>query len=199
MKNAPKKLHHEPVSRGNPYRAAFLRQVHAFVRGAQAAAAQRRAEFFRPDTSSIAAYQDSTENYRRQFAAMLGWPLTERRPPGPPQMRSKLVARDSLGAIYRTHTRTLPGVETYGILFMPPSPGPHGLVISQHGGLGSPEIAAGFFPSDNYRNMTRRVLRRGFAVYSPQTILWRKEYGPTFNRQEHRFPSQAAWQFRHGV
>ncbi len=178
------KLHHEPVSRGNAHRAKYHRQLLGFIRRQQAQATGRRKQFFQPDTSSLEAYADSVETYRRQFAAMLGWPLTERRPTHAPTMRRKLVARDSLGAIYRTWTQTLPGLETYGLLFLPPGKGPHGLVISQHGGLGSPEIAAGFFKSDNYNDMTRRMLRTGLAVYSPQTLLWRPEYGPKFNRQD---------------
>jgi hypothetical protein len=182
MPKSKEVLHHEPVSRGNAHRAKFLKQLLAFVRRQQAQAAGRRKQFFQPDTTSLATYEDSIETYRRQFAAMLGWPLTERRTPHPPAMRRKLVARDSLGDIYRTWTPTLPGLETYGILFLPPGKGPHGLVISQHGGLGSPEISAGFFKSDNYNDMTRRVLRTGLAVFCPQTLLWRGEYGPKFDR-----------------
>ena len=177
-------LHHEPVSRGNAHRAKFLKQLLGFVQQQQAQAAGRRKQFFQPDTTSLEAYEDSIETYRRQFAAMLGWPLTERRTPHAPAMRRKLVARDSLGAIYRTWTLTLPGLETYGLLFLPSGKGPHGLVISQHGGLGSPEISAGFFKSDNYNDMTRRVLRTGLAVFCPQTLLWRGEYGPKFDRQD---------------
>lgn len=178
------RLHREPVSRGATHRAKFLRQLTAFVAQRQRQCADARKQFFQPDTSSIDAYTDSIETYRRQFAAMLGWPLAERRPPTAPPMRTKLVARDSLGTIYRTHTRTLPGLDTYGLLFLPPGKGPHALVISQHGGMGSPEVAAGFFGSENYNDMTRRVLREGFAVFSPQTLLWRKEYGPVFNRHD---------------
>jgi hypothetical protein len=181
---AAPKLHHEPITRGNVHRVKFFGQMQAMLRRQQAQAQARRAKFFQPDTSSLEAYADSIQSYRQQFAAMLGWPLDQRRPATPPTFRQKLVARDSLGTIYRTWTRTLPGLDTYGLLFIPPGPGPRALVISQHGGLGSPEICAGFFCSDNYNDMTRRVLRAGFAVYSPQTLLWREEYGPKFNRQE---------------
>jgi dienelactone hydrolase len=184
MPKSKERLHHEPVSRGNAHRVKFLDQLGAFLRDRQAQAAVARKRFFQPDTSSREAYTDSVETYRKRFAAMLGWPLTDRRPSHAPPMRQKLVARDGLGAIYRTWTRTLPGLDTYGLLFLPPGKGPHALVISQHGGLGSPEIAAGFFNSANYNDMTRRVLRKGFAVYSPQTLLWRPEYGPKFNRQD---------------
>jgi dienelactone hydrolase len=177
-------LHREPVSRGNVHRVKFLQQLNVFLRHRQEQVAAARKRFFQPDTSSLEAYTGSIESYRKQFAVMLGWPLAERRPLHAPPMRQKLVARDSLGAIYRTHTRALPGLDTYGLLFLPPGKGPHGLVISQHGGLGSPEVAAGFFGSENYNDMTRRVLRAGFAVYSPQTLLWRPEYGPKFNRQD---------------
>ena len=102
------KLHVESISHANPHREKFLKQLLACVRRRQAEADRARSRFFRPDTSSVQAYEDSIGPYRKQFAAMLGWPLTGGRPAAAPAMRQKLVARDSLGAIYRTWTRTLP-------------------------------------------------------------------------------------------
>ena len=113
---------------------------------------------------------------------MLGWPLTRRRPAAPPAVREEPVATDELGSIARLWITTLPGLELYGILFTPPGPGPHPLVISQHGGGGTPELCSGFFGSANYNDQTRRVLRRGCAVFAPQLGLWNDTYGPPNQR-----------------
>ena len=32
--------------------------------------------------------------------------------------------------------------------------------------------------------MTRRVLRQGFAVFAPQLLMWREDFGPPPNRQQ---------------
>lgn len=49
------------------------------------------------------------------------------------------------------------------------------LVISQHGGLGSPELCSSFDDSSNYNNMTRRILEQKVNVFAPQTLLWKAE------------------------
>ena len=51
------------------------------------------------------------------------------------------------------------------------------LVLSQHGGLGTPELCSNFFGSANYNDMTRRVLRHGVAVFAPQLFRWDEQYG----------------------
>jgi hypothetical protein len=72
---------------------------------------------------------------------------------------------------------TLPDLQTYGLLFVPPGPGPFPLVIAQHGGLGTPELCSGFFGPSNYNDMTRRVLRRKCVVFAPQLLRWDPQYG----------------------
>ena len=155
-----------------------MAQFNAMIRRERRKADSRRGRFFRPTMSSVQAYAESIEEYRRQFKAMLGWPLTLDDPPAGPKARTKFVAEDDLGRITRLWIETLPGVETYGLLFMPRGSGPHPLVISQHGGGGTPEYCSSFFPCWNYNDMTRRVLRRGFAVFAPQLMIWADNFGP---------------------
>ena len=171
-------LYQEPPEKGYPYRKGFLNQVEALLERQYAQAETRRAAFFAPDTSSVQAYQTSIEAYREQFKAMLGWPLTLPSTGKVPAAREQYVAEDDLGRISRLWIEALPGVETYGLLFLPPREGPHPLVLSQHGGLGTPELCSNFFGSANYNDMSRRVLRRGVAVFAPQLFRWREEYGP---------------------
>lgn len=162
---------------GAPHRKRFLGQVEVLLECQYELAKARRAAFFQPDLASIEAYDVSAEGYRRQLRAMLGWPLTEPSPERAPAVREQSVAQDSLGSISRIWIEVLPGVELYGLLFLPPSAGPHPLVLSQHGGLGTPEVCSGFFDSANYHDMSRRVLRRQVAVFAPQLFRWGEQFG----------------------
>lgn len=176
------RLHAEFEGDGNAFRAQMLDEVHALLRREQRNAERRRQRFFRPDLSSVAGYEASAAEYRKQLAGMLGWPLAGAESAGVPAVSSRAVGRDALGRISRLWIETLPGVRTYGLLFQPHRKGRLPLVIAQHGGLGTPEVCSGFFGSENYNDMTRRVLRRGVAVFAPQLMLWNpKRFGP-----EHR-------------
>ena len=167
-----KKLYAEPADSANKHRVQMLAEVRALVRNEQAKSDRKRREFFRPDMSSVEAYAASIAAYRRQFREMLGWPLAGDAPSGRAKATVKPVAEDSLGRISRVWIDTLPGVRTYGLFFQPNRAGRAPLVIAQHGGAGTPELAAGFFGSANYNDMVRRVLRRGAAVFAPQLLLW---------------------------
>jgi hypothetical protein len=70
----------------------------------------------------------------------------------------------------------------YGILFMPKGEGPHPLIISQHGGKGTPELCSSFFNSSNYNDMSLRLRKHGCAVFAPQLLLWGEDFGPDNER-----------------
>ena len=144
---------------------------------------KRRKKFFRPDFASMDAFQESVDVYRSKLISMLGWPLCNySEEMGTPDADVEFVAEDELGSIYRLNIHVGFGLSTYGVLFVPEGKGPHPLIISQHGGQGTPELCSGFFDSANYNDMSRRILRRGFAVFSPQLLLWAEEFGPTYDR-----------------
>jgi hypothetical protein len=171
-------LYQEPPEAGSAHRERFLCQLEALIEREYRAAERRRAEFFRPDLSSIEAYLRSCQPYRERLRTMLGWPLTLLESATLPSAREMFVAEDDLGQIFRVWIEVLPGLETYGLLLVPPGDGPHPLAISQHGGLGTPELCSGFFGSANYNDMSRRVLRQGIAVFAPQLLRWDEAYGP---------------------
>ncbi|MDP7023228.1 MAG: prolyl oligopeptidase family serine peptidase [Kiritimatiellia bacterium] len=172
-------LYNESPETGNAFRETMLAEVKALVRTEQRKADRRRKQYFKPDLSSVAGYEQSTSKYRDELIGMLGWPLTDGWSTDVPSASTKHVATDSLGRISRILVETLPGVHTYGLFFRPKGKGPFPLVISQHGGGGTPELCSGFFGSANYNDMTRRVLRRGIAVFAPQLHLWNPEsFGP---------------------
>jgi len=176
-------LYSEPRDAGNTFRATMLTEVQALLRQKQREADRCRKQSFQPNFGSVAAYEQSTAPYREELRRMLGWPLTERRPTDGPAASQQNVAIDSLGRISRVWIETLPGVRTYGLFFRPRGHGPFPLVIAQHGGGGTPELCSGFFGSANYNDMTRRILRRGAAVFAPQLLLWdSKSFGPAHEK-----------------
>ena len=178
-------LYQEPREAGNVFRAKMLKEVQGLVRTEQRKADRRRVEFFKPDFTSLEKYDASIADYRLKFRQMLGWPLTGRvsQDTTVPKARIRKIGEDSLGRISRVWIETLPGVRTYGLYFCPRGKGPFPLVISQHGGGGTPELSSGFLGSANYNDMTRRVLRRGIAVFAPQLLLWNPEsFGPEHDR-----------------
>jgi dienelactone hydrolase len=179
-------LYREDPKTGNAYRARYLKELQTLIASLRKQGGVERRRSFAADFSSPAAYARSLAPLRERYRAMLGWPLTaDRSKLGPPVPESQLVARDDLGTIFRMRLAILPGLDMYGMLFLPPAseavrvP----LVIAQHGGLGTPERIAGFFDSANYNEMLRRVLVRGVAVFAPQLLLWAEEFGPKYDRQ----------------
>jgi dienelactone hydrolase len=101
----------------------------------------------------------------------LGWPLTQsRREAG--EVKKTFVAADELADIFRVQLQIQPGVWMYGVLFLRHSENPLPLVISQHGGFGTPELCSSFIDSANYNDMTRRILQKGVHVFCPQLFLW---------------------------
>jgi len=175
-------LYSEPPEAANHHRKEILAQIESLITRQRKESDAQRERFFCPDFSSEQTYETDVQKYRQQFKGMLGWPLTLFAPKTTPSVREEFVAEDELGQIHRIWIETLPGFETYGLLFLPPGKAPHPLVISQHGGGGTPELCSGFFGSANYNDMSRRVLRRGFAVFAPQLSLWGDNFGPTANR-----------------
>ena len=172
-------LYSEPPETGAVFRETMLAEVKVLVRTERRKADRRRKQYFKPELSSVAIYERSISKYREELIGMLGWPLTGGWSTDVPSVSTQRVAEDSLGQISRVFIETLPGVHTYGLFFRPNGKGPFPLVVSQHGGDGTPELCSGFFGSANYNDMTRRVLRRGVAVFAPQLLLWNSEqFGP---------------------
>ncbi len=172
-------LYYEPEDAGNQFRETMLREVRALIHRRRQKADRHRKRYFRPDFSSLDAYEKSIAGYRKELRAIIGWPLIDEPPAGVPATRHQVVAEDSLGQISRVWVETLRGVYTYGLFFRPVGRGPFPLIIAQHGGGGTPELCSGFFGSANYNDMTRRILARGMAVFAPQLLLWNADkFGP---------------------
>ncbi len=175
------RLYSESPAAGNVHRERVLEQIDELLAARRKSVDAERRAAFGPDLSSPVAYERSLGPYRDRLAGLLGWPLCGELPTKT-TMRKKLVAEDDLGKIFRVWIEILPPLETYGLLFIPKGHTPFPLVISQHGGAGTPELCSGLFHSANYNDMSRRMVRRGYAVFAPQLPMWREDFGPAVDQ-----------------
>lgn len=173
---------HEAAEVSQAERSRLLTAVQNLIRSEQIKAAEDRASWFRPDCVSPTTYEASLAPYRSALVKQLGWPLTL--PVPATEGRAQPVAEDELGRISRVYVKTAGGIETYGLLFLPHGKGPHPLVIAQHGGQGTPELAAGLWPegSANYNGQVSGLRQQNVAVYAPQLPIWSKAREPAMDQ-----------------
>jgi dienelactone hydrolase len=124
-----------------------------------------------------------------QLAKVIGWPLHD----GPPRdarlIDSTHLGDDADASIHRLIFDILPNhgsLPMHGLLMLPHAPGPHALCISQHGGGGTPELCSGLLESGsaNYNDQSRRLIRRGYAVFAPQLMMWNADqFGEPHERE----------------
>ena len=184
------KRFHEKVRVGVPHRRAILAELERYIATQRKVSDQRRAAFFNPRLDSLDHYRHDTDRLRASFLEMLGTPLSPE-PATLSSLKTKVerVGCDEFCIIDRLHVQTLPGLNTYGMLFRPHGVKRPPLVIAQHGGQGTPELIAGMTGSSaNYNDMVYRLLKHKVAVFAPQLLIWRYEKpnqrGPVFNRQQ---------------
>ena len=127
---------------------------------------------------------DEPEIYRNDLKKMLGKPLTEKRE-GIPSVRSERLSDEDGYEIYRMHIEILDGLEMTGLLFKMKGETPRPLVLTVHGGLGSPEHISGIYGSTtNYNDMLQRVIKRNVHAFAPQLLLWdTKKYAVDYDRK----------------
>ncbi|MEC9096428.1 MAG: dienelactone hydrolase family protein, partial [Planctomycetota bacterium] len=124
---------------------------------------------FEPDYSNHQAFEKSAKPYRQAFCDSIGYPPPGKRPAK--AMTLKQIGEDSVAIYYRAMIPILPGVHSEGIYIIPKSvKATAPLVISMHGGGGSPEVAL-FHGGSNYNDMVRGAAKRGYIVYAPQHLF----------------------------
>lgn len=181
---AGQKLFEQSGSESDHYRAEQAKELDLYIR--QLANDKTRLHgLFKPDYSSPRAFVRSTDMLRRRFAESIGYP-----PPGVPQGEAPSfdhMGEDELGVYYRVQIPILPNVHAEGIYIVPKGiKGKVPLVISMHGGGGSPEVAL-FHGGANYHDMVRGAVRRGYAVFAPQHLFNAPGYpGDIRNRTDDR-------------
>lgn len=170
----------QKVADSNPLRNEQARELDEYIK-LMAADRSRFQKLFQPDYSSPAAFAKSAEPLRAAFCESIGYPPPGKRPNKPATYQQ--IGEDSIGVYYRAMFPILPGVHSEGIFIVPKSAkGKTPLIISMHGGGGSPEVAL-FNGGANYNDMVRGAVKRGFLVYAPQHLFRADEFPKDIRRQ----------------
>jgi dienelactone hydrolase len=158
----------QKVSDSDHLRTEQARELDGYIRFLSTDKTRLHA-LFSPDYSSPRAFVASADKLRKKFAESIGYP-----PPGGPGKEAPTftqMGEDALGTYYRAVIPILPGVHSEGIYIVPKAAkGRVPLVISMHGGGGSPEVAL-FNGGANYHDMVRGAVKRGYVVFAPQHLF----------------------------
>lgn len=167
-KPAASPYYEDDVANSNPLRAEQAKELDAYIIALKKDPT-RLQTVFRPDYASAPAFEKSAEPFRKAFCTSIGYP-----PPGDaPKTAASFdqIGEDSIGTYYRAKIPVLPGVHAEGIYIVPKGlTGKAPLVISMHGGGGSPEVAL-FRGGANYHDMVRGGVKRGYIVFAPQHLF----------------------------
>ncbi len=169
------KLFEQNVSDSDHLRTEQARELDQYVLSLKTSKA-RLDGLFHPDFTSKTRYEASIKSFRARFADSIGYP-----PPGPkPTDKASFsnIGEDEIGFYMRVQIPVCAGIHAEGIYIVPK--GMHGkvpLVISMHGGGGSPEVAL-FHGGSNYHDMVRGAVKQGYAVFAPQHLFSAKEFPP---------------------
>lgn len=166
-------LFNQNVADSNPLRTEQAKELDEYVKSL-AADRGRFERLFQPSFDSDQAFEKSAAPLRKAFCESIGYP-----PPGhKPKEESTFtrIGEDEIGVYYRAMIPILPKVHSEGIYIVPKSAkGKTPLIISMHGGGGSPEVAL-FNGGANYHDMVRGAVKRGYIVYAPQHLFRAEGY-----------------------
>lgn len=158
----------QDVAASNPLRAGQAKELDEYIVAMKQDTTRFHA-LFEPDYSSPAAFAASAQPFRAALCRSIGYP-----PPGAVPSEAATfdeIGQDTIATYYRASILILPGVHSEGIYIVPKNlPGKAPLIISMHGGAGSPEVAL-FHGGANYHDMVRGGPKRGYIVYAPQHLF----------------------------
>ncbi len=167
-----------------PYREQYLSGLKKVLERRTEEAKKIKSERITPEYM-----KENKEELRAEFADMLGWPLNcyDDFKDVPMTARRTQVAFDQLGYVYRIEIEVLPDLWFYGMIFHSGYVTTNApLVIFQHGGGGTPELAYHCDGNEsNYNHIIQRFTQRGAVVFAPQLLLWDKNiFGTDYDRMK---------------
>lgn len=142
-----------------------------------------RKAFFKPDTSSVSAFEASVEPYRQKFAEEVIGRFD--RPLLPAKPRSRQVYDEEKWTGYEVVLDVFPDLFAYGLLLVPKDIAPgerRPVVVCQHGLEGRPEHVV----TDEraaYKAFATRLAERGFITFAPQNLYLFKDRFRTLQRK----------------
>jgi dienelactone hydrolase len=161
-------IYEEPIEASEPLRVEQAEELLNYL-DAGRSDSTRLSSLFAPDYSSDAAYAESTLPLRDELLRAIGYP-----PPGEPtdsEAEFRILADDDLATYFRVRVPVFHDLHLRGLFLVPKKaelPAP--LVISCHGGGGSPELAT-FNGGTNYHDMVRGAVEQGYVVWAPQLLF----------------------------
>lgn len=168
--------YHEDKEKSKQFKEEYVSGLNRIIELRQKEAQLKRHEFCKN-------IFENQEFYREEFRKMLGWPLVEHFTQGLPEVKTEFLSQEDGYSIYRIHFGILPGLTLTGLFFKMGTDSPAPLVITQHGGQGTPELASGIHGDTfNYNNMIQRVINQKVHCFAPQLLLWADEYEVSYNR-----------------
>lgn len=136
---------------------------------------KRRVEGEKSRDKLFENWENNQEELREQFKNMLGWPLVgyEYDKSSPVKVESKLLAEEEEFDIYRMSFEVMDDLWMTGIFFKLKGEGKKPLILTVHGGSGTPEMVCGFYGwTANYTDLGQRILKHGAHVFAPQMLKW---------------------------
>ncbi|MCK9251946.1 MAG: hypothetical protein M0P55_04255 [Clostridiales bacterium] len=177
----------ENKEQSKPFRKMYLDSILSLIAQRQERCNEKRSLYVNP--AQMAA---EPERCRSELKQLLGWPLTDEKPGCQPALRLIPVTTTDMATIKRVQIEVFDNFWFYGLLVMPSqyrSKMP--LVICQHGGYGTPELACGLHGDNHYDDIVWRLVEKQVVVFLPQMLLWREAeedqdcfpgYGLPYNR-----------------
>lgn len=148
-----------------------MRQIDQFNQRLLRESTYTRKAFFQPDTSSLAAYEQSIEPYREKFAeetiGRFNLPLL------PPNARSRQAYQTDNWTAYEVVLDVFPDVIAYGLLILPndlKEGERRPVVVCQHGLEGRPRHLIGEEKHSAYKAFAAELAERGFITFCPQNL-----------------------------
>ena len=170
----------EDPHRNESIKAAYLSELNALIES-------REAELTSTRRARCADIFQNGDTHRKAFLDMLGWPLNADLPrPTPKAEIIEELGDEGEYTVLRMRIEVLEGLWQTGLYYRLNSEERRPLVISQHGGAGTPELASGFYfdgSTVNYHGMVTGLLPHRVHVFMPALLLWDPAfYGQPYDR-----------------
>ena len=150
---------------GDNYRKNYVDGINEFINRKNKECFNVREEFMQSKK-----FPEEIETYRKQYIEMLG--IDKFDSTNLPNSTMTLVGNDEECSFYRVVVYVTKEIPFHGFLIVPNGIKKAPLIISQHGGGGTPELCSDINGKNNYNHRVRRLIKRGAVVFAPQLLLW---------------------------
>ena len=161
------------ISDADPIRTEQVQELDGYITALKTNKSRLKS-LFTPDYRSDKAYESSKKRLLEAFKSSIGYPIPGETPIQLPVFT--LMGEDGIGTYYRAKIPVVTGVSCDGIYIVPKGLKARApLVISMHGGGGSPDAAL-FHGGGNYNDMVRGGVKRGYCVFAPTHLFQAKGF-----------------------